>query len=196
MKRLILMGGRPWFAQDGGKKFVDVLFRYFPKEVKLAFCIFAQPESDWQETTKVNTEMFNKFGGKRTILYQTMTAKNFAEVSAWADIVYLPGGDTYVLKEKIQACGDIATLWDDKVVAGSSAGADLFCEGFAFLQDKTFGRGLGWVKASCIPHWRSKDFAGYTTKDWDWAEQESLRQLPDMPVLCLPESEFVELTVR
>lgn len=196
MKRLILMGGRPWLAKDEGERFADTLFRYFPKQVKLAFCIFAQPEADWEETRAWNINLFNRFKGNRNIEYQTMTPENFAEVSTWADIIYVPGGEPFELIKKVQACGDIAKLWDGKVIAGSSAGADLFCEGFTYLQDKTFGRGLGWVKASCIPHWRAEDFKGYTSEDWDWAEQESLRQLPDLPVLCIPEGDFVEMTVN
>jgi peptidase E len=196
MKRLILMGGRPWLATDEGERFANTLFRYFPKEVKLAFCIFAQPESDWEETRVWNINLFNRFKGKRTIDYQTVTPENFAEVSNWADIIYVPGGEPFQLLEKIKAAGDIATLWDNKVIAGSSAGADLFCKGFTYLQDKTFGQGLGWVPACCIPHWRAEDFKGYTAKDWDWAEQECLKRYPDLPVLCIPEGDFVELTVE
>jgi hypothetical protein len=188
------MGGRPWLAKDEGERVTDVLFRYFPGNLKLAFCIFAQPEKDWEETRVWNTTMFNHFKGDRKIEYQTMTPENFADVSAWADVIYLPGGSAALLLEKLQAAGDLAKLWDGKVIAGSSAGADIFCEGFMYLQDKTYGKGLGWIKASCIPHWRA-DFENYTEKDWDWAEQEALRSRPDLPVLCIPEGDFVEFTV-
>lgn len=123
-----------------------------------------------------------------------MTADNFKDVSDWADIIYIPGGDPYVLKERLEACGDIAKLWDGKVIAGSSAGADLFCVAFTYLQDKTMGEGLGWVKATCIPHWRDA-FNDYTQKDWDWSEKECLKRYPDLPVLCIPEGESVEFSV-
>lgn len=189
------MGGRPWFAEDGGKKFVETLFRYYPGNVNVAFCIFAQPESDWEETRSVNTETFIKHGGNRRIVCKTMTAENIAEISAWADVIYLPGGSPSVLRERLNVCGDLATLWDDKVIAGSSAGADIFCQGFIYLQDKTCGEGLGWIPAACIPHWRS-DFEGYTQKDWDTAEQTVLARFPDLPILCIPETQFVEYTVR
>jgi hypothetical protein len=43
MKRLILMGGRPWLGQDGGKALAETLFRYFPGEVKLAFFLHICP---------------------------------------------------------------------------------------------------------------------------------------------------------
>lgn len=195
MKRLILMGGRPWLGEDGGKNLAGTLFRYFPDEVKLAFCIFAQPESEWEETRGYNKQIFEKFKGSRTLTYETMTADNFEKVSAWADIIYLPGGDPNQLLAQVQACGDVSKLWDGKVIAGSSAGADFFCKAFIYLQDKSFGKGLGWVSATCIPHWRSPEWKEYTPADWDFAEAEALRQHPDLPVLGIPESKFVEFTV-
>lgn len=193
MKRLILMGGRPWFAEDGGKNFVETLFRYYPEQVKLAFCIFAQPEEQWEETRAWNTRMFDKFKGNRTVSYQTMTKENFAEVSAWADVIYLPGGDSFALSEKLKPF-DVGMLWDGKVIAGSSAGANLMCEGHISLDHKAYGQGLGWVKATSIPHWRS-NYNNYTNEDWDLLEQKALSEAPGTPVLCIPESDFVEFTV-
>lgn len=183
-------------GHDKGKRFVETLFRYHAQEVKLAFCMFAQPENEWEETRSSNESMFDTFKGERVISYQTMNNENFAEVSAWADVVYVPGGDPAVLQERLMACGDVAKLWDGKVIAGSSAGADFMCEGFIFLQDKTYARGFGWVKATCIPHWRSAEWKGYAPTDWDFIEQKALQEAPDTAVLCLPESELVEYTVR
>ncbi len=189
------MGGRPWFDADKGKRFTETLFRYFPKEAKVAFCIFAQDESEWDETLKWNTDMFNSYKGQRSIFYRTMTFDNFTEVSAWADVIYVPGGDPELLLRRLASCGDVAKLWDGKVITGSSAGADFMCEGFIYLQNKSYGRGLGWVKATCIPHWRSTDWKGYKPEDWDFIEQKSLDEAPNTLVLCIPESEFVELTI-
>lgn len=194
MKRLILMGGRPWVSGDKGQHFAEALFRYHPSHVKLAFCIFAQPESDWEETRRWNTSMFDSFRAARDISYQTFTTENFAEVSKWADIIYVPGGNPNQLKKRLDTCGDLAQLWDDKVIAGASAGADLFCSRYVYLQDKTFGEGLGWVQATCIPHWRD-DFEGYTSSDWDWAESESLKRFPNLPILCISEGQSTEVTV-
>ncbi len=193
MKRLVLMGGRPWVAGDKGKLFTDALFRYFPNEVKLAFCMFAQPESEWVSTEKWNTSMFDSFKGSRTIIYKTMTHETFEDISKWADIIYIPGGDPFKLMEEIEK-HDVGKLWDGKIVAGSSAGADLLCKGFPYLQEKRFGDGLGWLNVAMIPHWRD-DFNDYTDSDWDWAEQEALKCYPDLPVLCIPEGQFTEFTV-
>lgn len=197
MKRLILMGGRPWLAGDEGEQFSATLFRYFPRQVKVAFCMFAQSEEQWEETRVWNANTLKRFRGERQLDLQTMTPDNFVEVSAWVDVIYIPGGDPLQLMETLKACGDIAKLWDGKVIAGSSAGADLFCEGFIWLQQKKFFQGMGWVKATCIPHWRAEGEGshGYKKEDWDWAEAECLRQRPDLPVLCIQEGDFVEYSV-
>ena len=194
MKRLLLMGGRPWVAGLGGQDFVEALFRYHTESVKLAFCIFAQPEDEWDETIKWNSEMFDKFKGDRTIEYKTMTAENFEDVSAWADIIYVPGGNVFTLLDKLKPYY-LDKLWDDKVVAGSSAGADLLCAHFVSLQHRKLGDGLGWVPVTCVPHWRD-EFEDYTADDWDWAEQEPLRKHPKVPVLGISEGRFVEYTVN
>jgi hypothetical protein len=109
-------------------------------------------------------------------------------------VIYLPGGYTEDLLARLEGF-DISRLWDGKVIAGASAGANLFCAGFISLSRRKFGKGLGWLSVSCIPHWRA-DYEDYGAKDWDWAEQEITRQFPGLPVLCIPESEFVEFTIE
>lgn len=195
MKRLILMGGRPWQTKDAGRKFVHVLLRYAVKQANLAFCMFAQPERDWEETRKWNAGMIDRFAGKTAARYATMTAENFEQLSRWADIIYIPGGFSHGLRDKLQAYPTLAQLWEGKVVAGSSAGAAALCAQYVYLQDRTFGEGLGWVQASCIPHWRD-NFEGYADEDWDLVEAELLKRRPDLPVLCIPEGQFMEISVK
>lgn len=193
MKRLILMGGRPWVAPDGGKHFAEVLLRYFPARAKLAFCLFAQDKDDWEQTRQWNIGAIDRFRGKTEVEYRTMIAENFEEVSAWADIVYIPGGNPPRLKAALDRHGNLAKLWDGKVIAGSSAGADVLCAHYlCYLQDTELLDGLGWVRAACIPHWRNE---GEDSQAQSRAEVQLLRKFPDLPVLCIPEGETVEIAV-
>jgi len=195
MKRLVLMGGSPWKSDDMGRGLVESLIQHYPIEARVAFCIFAQPESDWRATEQVNRELIQKFAGNTKISFQTMTEDNFSEVSEWADIINLPGGNPFTLKEKLDLCGDVSSLWDGKVIAGSSAGADVLCEKYMFLQEKRIGEGFGWIKASCLPHWRA-NFDDWNDSDWNRAEAELLHQHSTLPVLCIPEGKFIEIAVR
>ncbi len=192
MKRLILMGGRPWLARDGGQEFVETLLRDNAPEVRLGMCIFAQPESDWEETRTINATTIAKFARNTPVTIKVMTSDNFREVSEWANVIYIPGGTTATLKERL-ASFDIAVFWNGKTIAGSSAGAHLLCKKSVYLQDRTVVKGLGWVDVNVIVHWRS-DFAGFTDNDWDWAEQTLVSE-DSAPLICLPESKFVEVTI-
>lgn len=186
------MGGRPWLARDGGREFVETLLRDHKPEIKLALCIFAQPESDWSETERINTEMIMRFANDAKVDVRVMTPDNLEQLSHWADVVYLPGGHTETLKKRLHPF-DIARLWNGKTIAGSSAGAHLLCVKSVYLQDRTIVEGMGWVRASVVVHWRANDFAGFTKDDWDWAEQTLID--PTLPMICLPEDKFVEITV-
>ena len=193
MKRCILMGGRPWLATDGGKRQVEVLLRSFPRRAHLAFCLLAQDESDWAETRRVNIEMIDRFAGAVRVIYQTMTTDNIAEASAWADIIYIVGGSPPKLLQELSAARlDLAELWDGKVIAGSSAGMDVLCAHFSYLQTREILAGLGWIKASCIPHWRNE---GEDFEMQSWAEGELARRYPALPILCVAEGDFCEVTV-
>lgn len=194
MKRLILMGGRPWLGPDKGQAFAQALLDSKNQTVNIAYCIFAQPESDWAETERVNTDMLTEFADGKNLVFQTMTEDNFLDISEWADVVYMPGGDPAQLRQALDAHGEVATLWNGKTIAGSSAGADIMCEQFMYLQDKTIHEGYGWVRAVCIPHWLA-DFKGWKPDDWLRAEQVLQERFPELPILRIPESQFVQLTV-
>lgn len=189
------MGGHQWEARDKGKYFSQALLRYYRDTANIAFCMFAQPKNEWQRIMSGNMAMIQGFCEGKTINFKLLNEDNFTEVSQWADIVYIPGGDPFLLKKKLEEVENIANIWDKKVIAGSSAGAFVLCEQFVYLQERRFGQGFGWIGVSCIAHWRD-EFEDYAQKDWDWAEQESLKRFPSLPVLTVPEGEFVEFSVN
>ncbi len=194
MKRLILMGGRPWLARDKGRGLVETLLRDTAPTVRIGMCIFAQPQSDWEETRKINAAMIAQFAGNTNVDIKVMTPQGFVETSAWANVIYMPGGDTRVLKKALGNY-DIAKLWDGKTIAGASAGAHVLCKRGVYLQDRQIVNGFGWVNASVVVHWRSPDFAGFTADDWDWAEKTLAEPAGGMPLICIAEDKFVEVSM-
>lgn len=192
MKQCILMGGRPWVAADGGKRQVEVMLRSFRQQANLAFCLFAQDERDWAQTQRANIAMIEKFKGRTKVEYQTMTVEKFAGASAWADIIYIVGGSPPQLKAALQGQDRLAKAWDGKIIVGSSAGMDVLCAHFSYLQTGQILDGLGWIKASCIPHWRDD---GEDEQAQSWAQAELVRRFPELPVLCVAEGDFCEVAV-
>jgi peptidase E len=193
LKQLILIGGLPWKADPGRNALALAIRSHSKSELNVAFCNFARNHNNPEELDEALRGMFSQFSGRRRLKFQTMTSRDFRASSKWADVIYMPGGDPILLLSEFEKHPDISELWDGKIIAGASAGADVLCARYCYLQDKSFGTGLGWLNVTCVPHWRRYD--GYSSEDWDDLRLNAVKHFPDLPVLCIPESEFIEFTV-
>lgn len=194
MKRLLLCGGRPWKASGGENALERALHYRSTDNVKVAFCNFARTATRWDDTDEASIRLFNDSAKGLTVTHKSLSHENFEAVSRWADVIYVPGGDPFVLKTELDAHPGLEKIWDNKIIAGSSAGADVMCSAYAFLQDKDFGSGYGWVRATCIPHWRH--YPDFTDNDWEGLVSAAIKRRPDLAVLCIPEGRYVEFAVQ
>lgn len=198
MKQLILIGGHP--GKAGEDNALAYALRTHPaSEVKIALCNFARTDTEWDDTGKDSVDMFNRFGTGKKLAFRKMESENLRKDSKWADVIYMPGGHPDALQAELVKYPDIAKLWDGKIIAGSSAGADVMCAQFVFLQRKTFGEGFGWVQATLIPHWghyKESKYESYSDEDFEFVRDKALKHRPDLPVLCIPEGQFVEFAVQ
>jgi peptidase E len=194
MKQLLLCGGRPWKANGAENALERALLNRFQSNIKVAFCNFARTATRWDDTDEASVKLFTDSAKGLKVAHKSISHENFDDVSKWADVIYMPGGDPFVLKTELDAHPNLDKIWDNKIVAGSSAGADVMCSEFAFLQDKDFDSGYGWVSATCIPHWRH--YTGYADSDWDELVSTAIKRRPDLAVLCIPEGRYVEFAVQ
>lgn len=192
MKRLILSGGKP----TESKRWVDALLCQANGEARIGLCLFAGEDSKIQTAMEHGvTEVIKHWAGNTKVECQTLTPDNFVKVSNWANIIVIPGGDSQKLYNELTPQGDLMQLWDGKTISGSSAGADIMCRRYVYLQDKTFHQGFGWVQANFIPHWLA-DWEGWDYKTWQWAVNELATQPGQVPLLLVREGEFVEIAVQ
>jgi peptidase S51-like protein len=192
MKHLILNGGKPIER----KAWVELLLRDAGREARIAFCMFAAPSEDLREKMLAGIQQqITKHAGVRQIAFRVLEADNFNEVSAWANIIVIPGGDPWQLKNALAQYGDLMELWDGKTVAGFSAGADVMVRRYMYLQDKVVQEGFGWLPVNLIPHWQA-DFEGWRADDWQWASRQLASGPGDVPLITIREGEFVEFAVQ
>jgi len=190
---LILSGGKPTESDA----WVRALLSHADGEARIALCTFAGEDEAMQRAMADGiTEVIRQAAGEVQTSFQTLTADNFAEVSAWANVVVLSGGSAAKLKRELEPHGDLMQLWDGKTISGSSAGADIMCRRYVYLQDKTFADGFGWVSANIIPHWQAQNWKGWNPEDWEWAAGELAGESGGVPLLTVREGEFVEIAVQ
>jgi peptidase E len=192
MKHLILGGGQ--MATKGGKKWVDVLLKNTGKTANIALCLFAVREAQWEEIVDGTLQAIRPLTDKK-IECKVLDADTFIDISAWADVIVIAGGDAARLKNTLEQYGDLMSLWNGKTIAGSSAGADIMVQRYMYLQDRVVQQGFGWVPINFIPHWQS-NYDDWKAEDWTWAASELAGQPGEVPLICAREGDFVEITVK
>lgn len=186
--KIILVGGYPRKAADGGKAFCEELVAGCAEPVKILDCLFARPAENWEKAYREDKEFFERhLPGKRleVILAQP---KTFIEQIRWAHTIYIRGGETTRLLEILATLPHWTHELTGKTLAGSSAGAEALSKYFYYLDTLTMEEGLGLLPIKFIPHYRSD----YNTPNinWDQADIDLQNYKEDLPILKLAEGEF------
>lgn len=180
--KFILHGGMT--SQDNPHN--DAFFTEFSKDLKdgdtVLYIPFAREAEEEQE------EVFAR--DKHAILAHTdkqlqvlkANLEQFKDQLQEADAIFVTGGVTKVLKERLLTCPEFEELIKDKVYAGSSAGANVVAKfhtsGFA----EGVQEGLGILPIGIIAHFGNPEFN---------ATEESKEWFPeDIELLTLPECEW------
>jgi Peptidase family S51 len=191
MTKYILVGGYPHKASDGGKAFYSALA---PGDGlnKVLVCLFSRPKDDWEKSFAQDKEWFTKNLPEKEIGMRLAGEENFLEEIAWADSIYFRGGETELLLHRLAVCPEWRTVLEDKIVAGSSAGAYMLAKNFYTITPPyEVQSGLGLVNANVVVHWQAG--GEYAGAPWEQAEQALTVQFPEIPLYKLKEGEFVVL---
>jgi len=191
MTKYILAGGYIHKAPDGGRAFFEELVRGFGDKgpVKILNCLFARDEDSWASKLEENREVFSKYIDNFELILAN--PEKFVEQVKAADIIFLQGGYTKPLVDKLRENGDWIKYLDGKTVAGSSAGGDAIAKYYSVLKTSRVGDGLGLLPIKFIPHWKS-DYSDDEVRDIDW-EAELIKMKgyrEDLPIYTLAEGEF------
>jgi peptidase E len=188
--KYILVGGYIQNAPDKGEGFCLELIQGVTKEsVKILDCIFARPKEDWENTIVKDNEFFSKY----IISFELILAdpENFTDQVREADIIFLRGGFTLPLMETLSKDTGWIKELNGKVVAGTSAGAEVIAKYYHVLKTNRTGDGLGLLPIKFIPHWKSNFFdAEPQNLDWEKILQELKEYKEDLPIVTLAEGEF------
>lgn len=191
MIKYILVGGYVHKAKDEGKAFCEELIKGINKKpVKILDCMFARKKEDWQESIDRDNIFFSKF--IKDFELELADPDKFIQQVKNSDVIYLRGGYTSPLMESLSKDMNWIKELDGKVLAGTSAGADVIAKYYTVLKTHRVGDGLGLLPVKFIPHWKS-DYSDDEVRDINWDEElEKLKSYKeDLPMYTLTEGEFV-----
>ena len=179
--KFILHGG---FAKDGVNEdnylFYSEILKDTPSSPKILLVPFAKDKIKSSCIRTVSREFQNIASGKE--LHITVATKeNFLKQLTEADVIYFHGGTSTNLLQALEPFGDISEYFNNKIVAGESAGANILCTYFYSPNADKVLKGLGILPVRLIPH--------YTEE-----KKDKLNGYGDgMETLFLPEYKFTIL---
>lgn len=191
MTKYILAGGNDLGIKDFPER-LNKEIQNTKNEFSVLSCFFSRPESDWNEQSKIHESWFAK-NLKGMKQYSYATERNFKDKAKIADIIYLHGGDTVLLSEKIKKQGDLKEIFKDKIVIGSSAGANILSTDYWSSSRAEHHKGLGILDINIMVHFGAKNHEGRKRNQKDWqAEEREFRKIigKDAEIIKLPEGEF------
>lgn len=174
-------------AVDGGKEFCEEIVRGIKEPVKILDCLFAKPEEIWESKFDKDCLWFAQAIPTVKIDLVLASESNFIQQLQDADVLLIRGGKSNVLLERLSKQKDWLHNFKGSVIAGESAGANIFAMYFYALGNKTVKKGLGVLPIKMLVHYGA-DYDPVI--DWQDAEKELENTGEKLELVKLEETKF------
>ena len=188
MTRYVLIGGFASKATDGGIGVCKEMVRGFQEPVKILICLFARPEAGWTSKFEEDKAFFAERLPNTQLTMKMASIANFADEVAWADVIYLRGGDTPTLVKALQADLSWTKHLAGKTVVGTSAGACALAQYDYDVDHFKLSDNLGLLPIKVLPHYRSDYGAPHV--NWDSIEKTLSNYKEPLELVLLREGEY------
>lgn len=152
--KFILHGGfTKGKTEENNSEFYTEILKDAPEGAKILLVCFAKDNERVPiATERVKTE-FNKSKWQEKISFEVANEQSFIEQIKPADVVYFHGGTTLKLLEALKKFPYLKDSLSGKIIAGESAGANIFGKFFYSPSTDKVDEGLGFLPLKIIPHY-------------------------------------------
>lgn len=154
MTKYILHGGNAQEPNPENDKFFSEILKDSTDNPKILLVHFASDPDKTLINKEESIAQFEKAKGVKTLELELANEELFIEQVKRNDIIYFGGGTTQRLLDTLKKYSNLKSLFEGKVVAGESAGANaLSTFGHSKAASKVF-EGLGILPVKTIPHYK------------------------------------------
>ena len=157
MTKYILHGGNTRFNNHDNDSFFAEMTNGLKGKVRILLIYFARNESEIDECLKEDKERFLQNCKNKDLEFEIANEDNLATQLKNVNVIYIRGGNTSQLVDKIRKVPDIERLFESKVVGGSSAGVYVLSKYYWENDNSTLGDGLGIFNIKALCHYKPKD---------------------------------------
>lgn len=184
MTKFILHGGCTRIDSESNRKFFKEITRDLSSGATIVCSFHAAPVESWGEKFEYIQNKISLSAQEKTFnfILAEERVEEFVKQLQRADAVYFHGGDTLNLKNALSGIENLSALLRNKVVAGSSAGVNVFARYSFSTIRKIVAEGLGILPIKTMCHYSEE-------KSQD---VESLKAHgEDLEMYLIPEEHFV-----
>jgi peptidase E len=195
MTKYILHGGFNGQQTSDNKLFYQEMVKGFDKP-NVLLVYFSREESEYDYLSKRDAKNFAWAEPDKTCNLIVATKENFVAQLAQSDVVFMCGGVTTKLLETMKHLNvNLKDLFADKVIAGSSAGANLISEWHYGNVQKAVMKGLGLLPITVFVHYKAAPGTEFwkPDKEIEAIEKELIRTSGRKEIIKIPEQKFVTI---
>ena len=184
MTKYILHGGRTSDKNPGNECFFREITSELKGDIKILLNYFTRGKNDWEKLAKQDKTNFLQQSEQNDIKFTIARKKNFVKEIKNSHVLYFRGGNPFLLLEKLKQISNLENYFQNRVIAGSSAGAHILSRYFYSKVKHRVGKGLGILNIKICCHHSSKSVN---------IIRKLKRYKEDLPILALPEYKTVVL---
>lgn len=153
--KFMLHGGfTPGNLEENNSDFYKEILKDTPENTKILIVPFAKDIERIPITTERVKGEFNENKQQEKLEFEVANEESFIEQVKSADIIYFQGGTSLKLLEALKKFPTLKDLLKGKIVAGESAGANVFGKFFFSPSANGVFEGLGILPIKIIPHYK------------------------------------------
>lgn len=195
MTLYLLAGGNDRDYDQFGSSLSDLILSHNPNP-KILDVFFAVDEPRREYKTKAWDDWYTKFFGD-SVERQFAKTDSFISQIEWANVIYFHGGTTSLLVDAMAEYDQKSLIksFTNKIIVGSSAGANFLTTVNHGMVSKEVQRGSGIVPVAIIVHFGVKKFDDdtYSLNDWQKIIGRVKAEAGDMPIILQPEGTFTSI---
>ncbi len=197
MTKYILNSGGLRNNPEKAIKFNREIVKNLGKNPRVLSCYFAIARERWEGKYSQFCETFLQSMEEGVVpKIELAFPDKFIEQVKNSDAIIIHGGDDVLVLHYLSNY-NLSLIWQDKVVAGISAGSNALVKYFWTCDWRQVKEGLGILPIKFIPHYKSDygrdDLRGPI--NWDSAYEELRSYGDDLPIKALEEGDYVVIEI-
>lgn len=184
MAKFILHGGNTREINVDNNGFFREITLGTNGRVGILLNYFSRDENEIEQCSEHDKQRLLQNSETKDLIFEVAKPETLAGQLQSADVMYMRGGDTEKLIRGLSLTPQLDQIFQNKVIAGSSAGVYALAKYYWSNDHKRLGDGLGILNI--------KTFCHYESKDTDIVDK-LLNYKEDLPLLVLPNYKWMLL---